>query len=253
MVLNADEIKKAISSGDIVITRYTWNGQDPVSKILQSGDLKNGHKIKLHVGYVLRTLSDNKWIDPKNLFNEHDGIVDLRSLKNRQYKLLPGETVLIFTNEVLEFGKDYFGLVLSRVSHEETGLIVSSTYVDPNWAGVLQLVVTNRLETPQLLQEYCEIANLIICKMSAPSTDSKENKNGHYGLDWDIISKNPAKRLWNDRSRKLSIRIRHKIRTYWVLFTGLSITAFLIILYNIVNIFYSLYSIYKEIFCNFPP
>lgn len=245
MVLNADEIKKAISDRKIVITRYTWEGKDPIPKDLQSDDLENSHKIKLHVGYVLRTLSDKKWIDPKSLFNEHDGIVDLRSLKNRQYKLLPGETVLIFTNEVLEFGADYFGLALSRVSHEETGLIVSSTYVDPNWMGVLQLVITNRSETPQLLQEYCEIANLIIFKMSAPAAIPKGDKNGHYGLKWEIISKNPAKRLWNDRSRKLSTRICHKMRTYWVL-SGLSITAFLIILYNIVNIFYPLYSIFAK-------
>lgn len=246
MILNADDIKKAINEEKIKITRYTWEDNDPISKVLQCDDVGNSHKIKLHVGYLLRTLSDKKWIDPKSLFNEHDGIVDLRSLKKRQYKLLPGEAVLIFTNEVLDFNKDYFGLVLSRVSHEENGLMVSSTYVDPNWKGVLQLVITNRSETPQLLQEYCEIANLIIFNMSAPVEASKEEKNGHFGLTWEGISKNSTRKLWNDRSRKFSTRICHKMRTYWLLFTGLGITAFLVILYNIVNIFYPLYSIFAK-------
>ena len=251
MILNGKEIKEVIDNKEIIIKKYTWdntntdlNVSKPIQRIIQSDELGDSHKIKLHVGYILRTLSDKKWLNPKWLFNEHDGIVDLRKLNNGQYKLFPGETVLVLTNEVLEFGNGYFGLVLSRVRHEEKGLIISSTYVDPYWKGVLQLVVTNHSERIILLQKDCGIANLIIFKMSQPALNLNEEQNGHFGLEWEELCENPTRCLWNDRSRSLFLRIQHKIHTNWKFFTGLGIVTILIILYNLVNIIYPLYSIF---------
>jgi len=249
MVLNGAEIKKAIEAGDVVITQYILTNEStdfslskPVPNVLKSDKIKDSHKIKLHVGYLLRTLSDKKWLDPKCLYNKRDGIVDLCKLERHQYKIMPGETVLIFTNEVIEFKENYFGLVLSKVSHEEKGLLVSSTYVDPNWKGVLQLVVTNRSETSQLLQEGCEIANLIVHKMSAPANATKENRNGHYGIAWDSVSVTPTVELWKDRSRTWILKVFHFVRTYYKVFITCVIMGLLAALYYIVNIIYSLYS-----------
>lgn len=234
MVLNNAGIIEALNNGTIEITEYTWENR-VVSKKFESVDLKGGHKIRLHVGFLLRTLSDKRWLDPRHLYNGRDGIIDLRKLEGHKYALQPKESVLLFTNEAVKLGSEYFGLLLSRVSLEETGLIVSQSYIDPNWEGVLQLVVTNNSETPKLLQEHCEIANLIIFKMEERANGTSQKKNDHYGVTWEIICDNPIYPKWQDRRRSLIFKIRHTIRTYWIVFTGVGIVGGFAVAYQMIT------------------
>lgn len=235
MVLSYEGLVDVLKSEKIAITEYTWESSVK-SKPFDISKLRSGHKIRLHVGYLVRTLSDTRWINPKTLFNNRDGIVDLRKLEDHKYELQPKESIILFTNESIKMGAGYFGVILSRVSLEETGLVVSQSYIDPNWDGVLQLIITNNSETPKLLQAHCEIANLVILTMDKPTKQTGHHRNDHYGVTWELISDNPIYPKWQDRKRSWFVKARHAIRTYWYVATGISILGILPILDNIVTI-----------------
>lgn len=241
MILNNEGIVDAINSREFEITEFMWDNKLE-SKAFDTSSLKDGHKIRLHVGYLIRTLSDKRWINPKALYHKRDGIIDLRKLSEHQYILKPGESVILFTNEAIKMGPNIFGLLLSRVSLEENGLIVSPSYIDPNWNGLIQLVVTNNSETEQILQEHCEIANLILLKMNKPTTVTTIPKNGHFAVTWESIKDNPRLPTWNDRKRKVPQKIQHAIHTYWYIFTGIGLVGTIGILYYLITISISLYN-----------
>lgn len=234
MVLNNDGIIQALNNGSIKITEYTW-GDYVSSKNFDVTKLKGSHKVRLHVGFLVRTLSDKRWLPQKILYNKRDGIIDLRKVEERKYILQPKESVIIFTNEAIKMGADYFGLILSRVSLEETGLVVSQSYIDPNWDGVLQLIITNHSESPQILQEHCEIANLVLFKMEHPAHTTSQKKNEHYGVTWEVIAENPMFPKWQDRRRSWTLRLRHIIRSYWLIFTGIGVAGLFTICYQIIS------------------
>lgn len=243
MVLSNIGLKEALNNRDIIITEYTWANNKanetpskPISKDFDYSKLKGGHKIRLHVGFLARTLSKKKWINPKHLYNNRDGIIDLRCLNERKYNLLPGESVLIYTNEVVTLGSCYFGIIFSRVSLEEKGLVVSDSYIDPNWSGVLQLIVTNDSESPLLLQEHCEIANLVIFKMDNAENENVNNRNEHYGVTWETISENPSYPKWDDRKRSIFSRIRHTFRTHWIAFTAIGLVGIVAIISQTITV-----------------
>ena len=240
MVLNNESIIEALDCGNIEITDYIWNNTTVVSQKFDPASLNGGHKIRLHVGFLVRTLSDTRWISPKVLYNKRDGIVDLRKLEEHKYVLQPKESVIIFTSEYVKTGSDYFGLILSRVSLEETGLLISYSYIDPNWDGILQLVVTNTSETPKLMQEHCEIANLILFRMDRPAERVVQKHNGHYGVSWDLIYNNAIYPKWQDRKRTFVTKVWHSVRTYWVAFTTLGIVGCCAVLYQIISLIMNL-------------
>ena len=243
MVLSNSSLKEALEKQEVKILKCTWENKKinetpskPIPEFFRYDELKGGHKIRLHVGFLARTLSKKKWIHPKFLYNYRDGIIDLRCLNERKYKLLPGESVIIYTNEAVTLGSNYFGVIFSRVSLEEMGLVVSQSYIDPNWTGVLQLIVTNNSESELLLQEHCEIANLVIFKMDIKEDDSVNNRNNHYGVTWETISENPLLPKWNDRKRSFFLRIKHGLRTYWIAFTTIGAVGVVAILYQLISL-----------------
>ena len=101
MVLNNEGIINALKNGKITITEYTWD-KKVRPKSFNVSQLKGGHKIRLHVGFLVRTLSDKRWLNPKALFNKRDGIIDLRQLDGHQYELQPKESVILFTRRIVK-------------------------------------------------------------------------------------------------------------------------------------------------------
>lgn len=246
MILNGADIEKAIVTKEISILRYTWGIDKPVPQRLEVSDLNNSHKLTLHVGYLLRTLSDYKWLDKDWLFNKKDGIVDFQKLEKHQYELLPRESVLVFTNEYMEFEENYFGLVLPKVSGEENGVTVSTTYVDPQWKGVLQLVVTNLSEKTYLLQENSEIANLVICKMSGPATEANVERNAHYGIPWEKIYSNPDLRFWDPRTVSQFRKLIHIFHTKMKIAKGAGIIVVVGLVYYVVSMLCQIFSMWGK-------
>jgi hypothetical protein len=66
MIISREEIIEALKKG-VKITKWTWKkGQTPTEKNYEESDLNESHKIRLHAGFLLKTLSPHRWIDPTN-------------------------------------------------------------------------------------------------------------------------------------------------------------------------------------------
>ena len=183
--LNVKEIKKEIQNNNLKITEYIWN-QNLMTE--RPADLSwNNDAIKLHLGFLIKTLSSTKWINPKTLYNGRDGIVDLRKINERKYKLDSHETVIVYTNESAIL-KNGLSMVISGM-YEDAGLEVyrSETWIREN-EGILQLSIKNNTDEPKLLWEHCEIANVRFIK-----EDEENGKTGQRRgkiVNWKIIDEN---------------------------------------------------------------
>jgi len=223
----------------IKITEYTWNGK-LLSYEYERSKIKNGNKICLHLGFLIRTLSDKRWINPKVLYNKRDGIIDLRKVEDHKYILQPKESILIFTNEAIKLGPEYLGIIISKTSLEERGITVSTSYVDTGSKSILQLIVTNNSETPKLLKERCEIADLILVKVDQKLKKITPKRIDQDSITWEMINDNPIFPRWEDRKRTWFMRLCHTIRTYWILFTGVGIVGGCAVIYQTVMLVLSI-------------
>ena len=159
--LNVKEIKKEIQNNNLKITEYIWN-QNLMTE--RPEDLpEDNDAIKLHLGFLIKTLSSTKWINPKTLYNGRDGIVDLRKTNEGKYKLDPHETVIVYTNESVIL-KNGISMIISGI-YENVGLEVyrSEIWIREN-EGILQLSIKNNTDEPKLLWEHCEIGNVRFIK-----------------------------------------------------------------------------------------
>ena len=168
---------------------------------------------------MIKTLSKKRWLHPKQLYYKRDGIIDLRDIKDRTYWLKPGEAVVLYTNEYVQLNPNYFGLLLPRVQHGTDGIVISSSYIDPCWKGVVQLMATNLSEVPLGLKAESNIANLVILRNSEPIKISSGSEPDHYELNWKTIFNNPEHPKWSNRKRGKLLKFRHLIRTGWVFVT----------------------------------
>lgn len=218
MIISNEEFRDALNNEKVKIVKYSCSenslsGNSLEEEICGDTDLRKSHKIRLHAGFLIKTLSSNRWINPKLLFRNRDGIVDLRKAPDNIYNIQPGETIIMYTNEVVTLNSEYFGLLLPKVKDGESGLSISTSYVDPNWTGVLQLSVSNKSQSTQPIKERCEIANLVLMKTSKPITKLNETQCDHYALTWETISSDPEYPKWPNRKRNLFVKVRHYIKT----------------------------------------
>ena len=108
-------------------------------QIIPNGDptLINPASIDLRLGeYILR--------EPLS----HDGKWRPESLRNlKYYMLVPGETLLVSTLEVVSIPRECVGQILLKSSRSREGHTMSpSGYVDPGWNGILTLQIKNNLQ-----------------------------------------------------------------------------------------------------------
>lgn len=202
--LNVKEIKKEIQNNNLKITEYIWN-QNLMTE--RPEDLpEDNDAIKLHLGFLIKTLSSTKWINPKTLYNGRDGIVDLRKTNEGKYKLDPHETVIVYTNESVIL-KNGISMIISGI-YENAGLEVyrSETWIREN-EGILQLSIKNNTDEPKLLWEHCEIGNVRFIKEDEEN-GMLEQRKGEI-VNWKIIDENLELPRWEERKRGLGTCVWH--------------------------------------------
>ena len=240
-------LKEIINNGGIKIQKSDTTSDDNfgmweiIPKDYSISDLKESHKICPHIGFLVKTLSQKRWVNPKHIFEERDGIINLLSIKNRTYFLKPGESVLLYTNEYIEFGDKYFGLILPKTRLVTDGITITTAYIDPKWKGLIQLIATNNSGVKQRLKSGGEIANLVLIEGNRALGDLNHLTEGrHYGMTWNMVF-NQAGISWRDRKRNPIIEFIHFIRTYWLVVSiglGVFLTWFTDIIYNIAKILF---------------
>lgn len=77
----------------------------------------------------------------------------------------PGETVLIFTTELLAFAPQFAAMTLSRARIMNEGIALSSAKIDPTWYGCLQIPITNNSRFPFTLKYGERFCTLLIFEL----------------------------------------------------------------------------------------
>ncbi|MDZ4251234.1 MAG: hypothetical protein U1A72_01500 [Sulfuritalea sp.] len=222
MILGENLIQEAISSGKVIISRSDGNGGSERLMLDDFSKRASGtHKISLHIGFLVKTLSHRK-LDPDGIYNNMDGIVDLRKLPDNKYRLQPHESVVIFTREYVVLKDGYFGMMFPKVNLFSKGISTPMSYVDPGWKGVLELVVSNHSEDVLDLQLDQPISNLVLAQVSG--SGEYKNVNQHYDYDWNSANQN-ARPPWTERKASSSIGVTRLVEnvkrfnlTSWIVF-----------------------------------
>lgn len=146
------------------------------------------HRLVLTVGLLVKSLSGNL-IDRKKRFGENELIADLRTLKDG-YFIRPGESVLILTNEWIKLDQKNSIQIISKVSNYAKGLSVTASFVDSQWKGLVQLMITNLSSEPHPIKMGDEIASAFFYELNGELTalgDDHAKDADHSGRDWFSI------------------------------------------------------------------
>lgn len=180
MILSDRDIKSYFKSGKIVIR------PEPTDEQMQSAwvDLTLGSEFKTfkRIGVPM--------IDPKN---PQDYTENVKIEHDKPFILHPGEFVLGSVNEYIELPDDLAGAVDGRSSLGRLGVLVhlTSTFVDPGFAGKLTLEITNIGTMPVALYPGMRVCKLVFFQLSSPSERpySKRKDAKYYGQKGILQSK----------------------------------------------------------------
>ncbi|QPK94704.1 dCTP deaminase [Actinomyces sp. zg-332] len=156
MILSDIDIKKNVTSGEIVLEPYDEKMVQPASidvRLDRFFRLFNNHQCSV--------------IDPAAPQPELTRLVDAGS---EPFVLHPGEFVLGSTYEKVSLGAGIAARLEGKSSLGRLGLITHSTagFVDPGFSGHVTLELTNIANLPILLYPGMKIGQLCFFQMSSP-------------------------------------------------------------------------------------
>jgi deoxycytidine triphosphate deaminase len=136
VVFQSEDFEK---SGRAILIRYADQTQFP------DDNKKCNATYDLHVGDIYR--------DHRNDFGEP-------LPKGASIKLLPGNAVIIRTEEEIEFPSRLFGQILPRVSLLQTGIANIPSKVDPGYSGYLLITAFNHGKRTEFLERGAAFCSL---------------------------------------------------------------------------------------------
>lgn len=92
---------------------------------------------------------------------------------DRGYKLKPGRCIVVETEEKLNVPDGFLGLLCSRGSLTERGLIVPNTKIDPIFGGHLDISMFNSGQRPILVEHGMKFCSVVFCRLE------EETKSRH--------------------------------------------------------------------------
>lgn len=119
------------------------------------------------------------------------GVFDLRETDNR-LEVRPGESITINTIENVALDGSLGAITLPRLTHATAGLVLSTSYIDPFWRGVLVLNLANQTKKRIEIRFGERIAQTFFYDLDGEALPDKfrnefAQKSHHYGLDWDRV------------------------------------------------------------------
>lgn len=230
MILGENLIQDAITSGKVTVFRSDGEGAKERLTFDNFSEKASGtHKIPLHVGFLVKTLSHRK-LDYETLYDNLDGIADLRKMPDNKYTLQPHESVITFTRECVVLKEGFFGLMFPKVNLFSMGISTPMSYIDPGWKGVLELIVTNHSEDPVALHLDQPISNLVLAQVNG--SGEYKNVNLHYDFDWNSPNRR-TRPPWSERKPSSSIGVTRLVEnvkrfniTSWLIFIPVLVILF---------------------------
>lgn len=168
MILSDQSIRELVESGHLVLDPY-----DPASVQPASVDVRLGGQFR-----VMRN-SRMTHIDPSV---DNDGLMDTVEVPaGEPFVLHPGEFALGHTAESFRLPDDLVGIVNGKSSLGRLGLQVHATagFVDPGFAGVIVLELSNVATLPILLRPGMKVAQMVFQRLDRAA----ERPYGHPELN----------------------------------------------------------------------
>lgn len=158
MILSDGSIRDQITSGRLVIDPY-------------DGDLVQPASVDVRLGNQFRVMRNSRMthIDP---MVSNDSLMETVEVPDGEpFVLHPGEFALGHTAERFEVPDDIVGVVNGKSSLGRLGVQVHATagFVDPGFAGVIVLELSNVATLPILLRPGMKVAQIVFQRLDRPA------------------------------------------------------------------------------------
>jgi dCTP deaminase len=168
VILADASIRDAVASGALVIEPFEPDLVQPAS-------------VDVRLGTQFRVMRNSRMthIDPGV---DNDGLMETVEVdRGEPFVLHPGEFALGHTAERLRLGADLVGIVNGKSSLGRLGVQVHATagFVDPGFAGVIVLELSNVATLPILLRPGMKVAQMVFQRLDRPA----ERPYGHPALN----------------------------------------------------------------------
>jgi hypothetical protein len=96
---------------------------------------------------------------------------------------------VVFTNERIELGSSVSAFIVGRVSNYNNGLVVTTSYLDSGWQGLIKLHLINTSRRSVRIRLGMDIARLFFDETPGASanTSTVAAQGSHYGSTWSRI------------------------------------------------------------------
>jgi dUTPase len=136
------------------------------------------------------------WKRDRRRYKGRSGVFDLR-LTDGRIRIQPGESITVNSNEQVALGSHTGAITLPRLSHGTAGLVLSASYIDPYWDGILVLQMVNLAARPFELAFGEKFAVTRFYDIQGPPLPIElrtrfAQKSHHYGLSWERILSSDA-------------------------------------------------------------
>lgn len=204
-MLGLEAAEARIRKGEIAVA-YALDPDNPSERLLADASLVDpsdpkrrstvifrnnyfGDRLALTLGPLVYSHSRSRKMG-RSLYKSRSHCFDLRETHNKLV-LEPGETLTVETIEHVKLTSDVAATILPRLSLANSGIMVSPTYIDPCWDGILQLHIQNQSPHSYELSvgEKVAICRFYPLEGRATPTDCETfpRKSHHYGLGWETI------------------------------------------------------------------
>lgn len=168
VILSDRSIRDLVAEGRLVISPYDASLVQPAS-------------VDVRLGRQFRVMRNSRMthIDPTV---DNDGLMETVEVPDGEpFVLHPGEFALGHTAETFELCDDVVGIVNGKSSLGRLGLQVHATagFVDPGFAGVIVLELSNVATLPILLRPGMKVAQMVFQRLD----QAAERPYGHPDLN----------------------------------------------------------------------
>lgn len=248
-MLSRREIDAAMSTGDIRISyAFVDDVGAAVSIEAVKGDTSSdraskkfdqnfsGNRLSITLGPLVKS-NTHPHVRSRKRFRSHKSVTDLRKTGGK-YKVRRGESITVNTNEHVSLGSEYGAISLPRLSLATEGLLLTSSYIDPQWRGILVLQLVNVNSRKITLKIGEKIAATHFYKVNETSlseadADKFVDKSHHYGLSWDLLLDDDSDRdPFPQRKRpegRFDSDLWDFVQPFWQKLTAWGITGLVII------------------------
>lgn len=188
-----------------------------------------GNRLGITLGPLVYSHNYGRSRDRKN-FKDRKSVFDLRETNGR-ISLRPGENITVNSIESIRLGEKWGAITLPRLTHATAGVVLSASYIDPLWNGVLVFHIVNHGRLPIELQigekiGACHFYEVKSTTISRGDSESFANKSHHFGQNWKKIVVGDADPF--PQKKISSLPLRHQrilatkqfVRENWIKFIG---------------------------------